>query len=265
MHNEQTAITPNQTAAVSDSRPRPRCRRRPSSQSGQHWDRRVANWDTIAASPAFHRLAQEIVVLARPQADDRVVDLGAGTGLLSLAFAPQVRDVVAIDASPMMLERLAIKADAAGLGNVRPIVADLRALPLPDESVTLAVSNYAFHHLDDAGKEVALSEVRRVLAPGGRLVVCDMMFGLSLHRRDRQLIAHKLWLLARKGPAGWLRIVRNLCRLALRRWEQPATLEVWQRMLLERQFAGVSVQLLQHEGGIAIATRPERPAHTSPS
>lgn len=229
---------------------------------GADWDGRVASWDAVAGSAAFQRLAGEVTALARPGSDDDVADLGAGTGLLSLALAPHVATVTAVDTSTAMLERLTVKARLAGLGNISPLVGDLRSLPLPDESVTLAVSNYAFHHLDDAGKELALSEVRRVLAPGGRLVVCDMMFSLSLRRRDRELVARKLWLLARRGPAGGVRIASNLARLARGRWEQPAAQATWQRMLVDRHFVGVSVRLLEQEAGVAIGRRagaPTRP------
>lgn len=224
---------------------------------GAAWDGRVESWEAIAESPAFRRLAELVYELAQPNPEDEVVDLGAGTGLLTLALAPAVRSVTAVDLSPAMLDRLSQKAAAANLGNVRQLVGDLRCLPLADESVTLAVSNYAFHHLDDAGKELALSEVRRVLVPGGRLVLCDMMFTLSFGARDRRLIRDKLRLLARRGPSGFLRIAKNAGRVLGRRWEHPAPAERWERMLVRRHFCDVSVQLLAHEGGIGLARRPE--------
>jgi SAM-dependent methyltransferase len=218
----------------------------------------VDSWETVAQSPAFQRLAREVLTLAAPSADDRVIDLGCGTGLLSLAFAPQVERVVAIDSSPAMLQRLAEKAAGGDTANIETVVADLRSLPLPDESATLAVSNYALHHLDDHGKELALSEIRRVLVPGGRLVICDMMFALSLRRRDVAVIGGKLALLARRGPAGLLRIARNGARIVTRRWEHPAPASSWERMLADRHFQGVQVALLEHEAGIALAERPPR-------
>jgi SAM-dependent methyltransferase len=131
-------------------------------------------------------------------------------------------------------------------------------LPLGDESVTLAVSNYAFHHLADAEKEIALAEVRRVLVPGGRLVICDMMFSLSLDARDRKLVWSKLVAIARRGPSGLLRIARNAGRVAVGRWEHPAPPDVWARMLAERHFDDVSVELLENEAGLACARRPDR-------
>ncbi len=152
------------------------------------WDERVEAWEEVATSEAFLAIRDRIVELAEPRSVDQVVDLGAGTGLLALALAPRVDELVAVDSSERMLERLDDAAAADGAHNIETLVADLRWLPLEDESATLVVSNYAFHHLDDAGKELALAEARRILRPGGRLVVCDMMFSLSLKPRDRRLV-----------------------------------------------------------------------------
>lgn len=230
---------------------------RPEWKSGREWDDRVASWEEVAASPAFRRFALRVRELAAPCADDRVVDLGAGTGLLALTLAADVESVVAVDASPAMLARLKARAEEADLHNIDTVVADLRSLPLADESVTLAVSNYAFHHLDDTGKELALAEVRRVLAPGGRLVICDMMFALSLRPRDRAIVASKLRLLARQGPAGIARIAGNAWRISRGRWEHPAPLEQWREMLAAQRFVDATVAPLEHEAGIAVAHRPE--------
>ncbi len=211
----------------------------------------------MVASEAFLALRDRIVDAARPTADDRVVDLGAGTGLVSLAIAPHVHEVIAVDISARMIERLEAAASADGVGNVRALEADLRVLPLEDEWATLVVSNYAFHHLDDAGKELALSEARRVLRPGGRLVVCDMMFSLSLDGRDRRVIWEKVWAMLKRGPAGVIRILRNAGRVVAGRWEQPARPETWVEMLEARGFVDVKVELLEHEAAIATARRPE--------
>jgi ubiquinone/menaquinone biosynthesis C-methylase UbiE len=221
------------------------------------WDERVHAWEEVTASEAFQAIRDRIVALAQPQRDECVVDLGAGTGLLALALAPKVREVVAVDISQRMLERLDDAAIADGIHNIEFLTGDLRRLPLEDELATLVVSNYAFHHLDDAGKELALAEARRILRPGGRLVIGDMMFSLSLKPRDRRLILEKVVALLKRGPAGAVRILRNAARVALGRWEQPATPETWAEMLEARGFEDVRIELLQHEAAVAVARRPD--------
>lgn len=225
-------------------------------RSASGWDARVDAWDEVAATPAFQRLARLVVSFATPQPDDRVVDLGAGTGLLSLLIAPDVEQVISVDSASSMLARLKQRATEGGVTNLTTLHADMRSLPLPDSSASLVVSNYAFHHLDDNGKELALSEARRILAPGGRLVVCDMMFGLSLRQRDRRIVKQKLTLIASAGPTGVVRLARNGARIIRRRWEHPARPERWEEMLQARHFVDSVVVALEHEGGIAAARRP---------
>jgi ubiquinone/menaquinone biosynthesis C-methylase UbiE len=220
------------------------------------WDSRVDAWEQVAATDSFRALRDRLRDEAAPAGDERVLDLGAGTGLLTLALAPHVASVTALDISAAMLDRLDAHAVTEGVTNVELVTADMRSLPFDDETFDLVVSNYAFHHLADSAKELAASEARRVLRPGGRFVLCDMMFSLSLQRRDRRLLLAKLRAIAARGPAGVLRIMRNAGRLATGTWEQPASPETWLRILRERHFADVRVQLLHQEAGLVTARRP---------
>lgn len=202
-------------------------------------------------------MRDRIVELAEPQADHTVVDVGAGTGLLSLAFAERTARVWAIDSSPAMGEYLRVKAASAGLGNVEIVLASAVSLPLVDASADLVVSNYCLHELRDADKLRALAEALRVLKPGGRLMIGDMMFSLNpLRARDRRVVAGKLRSLAARGLPGVWRLLKNAARLLTGRWEYPASAAWWQEALERTGFEGISIEILAHEGGIALARAP---------
>jgi ubiquinone/menaquinone biosynthesis C-methylase UbiE len=223
---------------------------------GGTWDSRADAWEQVARSDAFLRLRDVLIAVAAPRRGETVLDLGSGTGLLTLAAARKACKVIALDASAEMLARTSRNLGAEGMGGIELIHGDMRRIPLPDESVDLVVSSYAFHHLGDDGKELAAAEALRVLRPGGRIVVVDMMFQLSLHRRDRRIIASKAGALLRHGPAGAWRLAKNAVRIVRRRWEQPASMEWWAEMLERRGFASVAVRPLEHEAGLATGAKP---------
>ena len=174
------------------------------------WDQHVTEAVEVARRPGFRHLRDEIIARADPRADDDSVDVGSGTGLLSLVLAERVEHVWALDISPAMCEYLRAKSASAGLANVQCAVASAVSLPLVDGSADLVVSNYCFHHLSDGDKRRALAEARRVLRRGGRLVFGDMMFRPTLgDPRDRQVVADKVRAMLRKGPAGVVRLAKG--------------------------------------------------------
>jgi ubiquinone/menaquinone biosynthesis C-methylase UbiE len=105
--------------------------------------------------------------------DDLVLDVAAGTGHVARGFAPHVRAVVAVDATAAMLERGWIEAKRGALRNVVFMHADATALPFVDGSFDVVVSRFALHHFEDPA--VPIAEMRRVLRPGGRLAVADLI------------------------------------------------------------------------------------------
>lgn len=229
--------------------------------AAKNWDAHVADAELIARGAGFRALRERIVQIAQPRAQDTVVDVGAGTGLLSLAFAERAARVWAIDSSPAMCEYLGAKAASAGLSNLECVVASAVSLPLVDGLADLVVSNYCFHELPDTEKLRALSEARRVLKPGGRIVVGDMMFSLNpMQTRDRQVVASKLRAIARRGLPGAWRLLKNATRLAAGRWEYPANAAWWQHALRQAGFQHISIETLAHEGGIATAQAPSSAA-----
>ena len=185
---------------------------------------------------------------------DTVVDIGSGTGLLSLAFAAHAARVWAIDSSAAMNEYLRAKAASADLENIEAVLASAVSLPLIDGIADLVVSNYCLHELRRVDKLRALAEVRRVLKPGGRLVIGDMMFSLNpTHPRDRRVMALTLSRFARRGLPGVWRLAKNGGRLAVGRGEYPANATWWDEALSRSGFDQVSVEMLGNESGIASA------------
>lgn len=113
-----------------------------------------------------------------------VADLGCGTGDVSGRLAPLVREVVAVDREPTMLD--ALRRRLGDHSNIRVVEGDLLDLPLESDSLDAAVLMLVLHHVPDPGP--VLAEAARTLAPGGRLLVVDMVE----HDRDvyRQDMGH---------------------------------------------------------------------------
>jgi ubiquinone/menaquinone biosynthesis C-methylase UbiE len=124
-----------------------------------------------AAPIAAEDALKTIVAAADPGAGDTVLDVACGGGLVAAAFAPRVRHVTGIDATPAMLDQARRSAAQKGLDNTAWDQGDVTALPYPDGSFTIVVTRFSFHHFLDPA--AALAEMTRVCAPGGRIVVAD--------------------------------------------------------------------------------------------
>jgi ArsR family transcriptional regulator len=116
-----------------------------------------------------------------------VGDLGCGTGQVTAAIAPYVADVIAVDGSAEMLA--AARKRLRDLSNVEVRRADLEALPLQDATLDVALMVLVLHHLADPAS--AVREAARVLKPGGRLLLADML--PHGHEEYKQQMGH-VWL-----------------------------------------------------------------------
>lgn len=128
------------------------------------------------------------VALADIGRDSVVLDIGAGTGPLSFAAAPLVRQVISLDATFSFVEFMRIRADEEGLKNVLPVYSDLKNIPLDHGSADLVILNGVLEWLPafygGGGPEEVqiecLRHINRYLKPGGMIYLAiENRFGLK--------------------------------------------------------------------------------------
>jgi len=112
-----------------------------------------------------------VIELVPTDPEARWIEVACGPGLISRAMAPRVGSVEGVDLTPAMVEKARAEAAAAGVGNVGFAVGDATALDLPDDSFDGAVTRFSLHHIPAPVR--VLEEMRRVVRPGGLVVVAD--------------------------------------------------------------------------------------------
>lgn len=221
------------------------------------WSSRVDSWSSHG-SVGLERVTQAVVEAVAVRPGEHVVDLGCGTGAITLEVARQGARVLAVDVSAGMVRRLGELASGEGIEGVEGMVEPIERLALPAMSTDAVVSSYALHHLRDPDKARVVEQAYTWIRPGGRIVIADMMFGRGGSKEDRAIFASKLRILAKKGPGGWWRIAKNAGRLILRIQERPISLDAWQRILVQAGFADVSGRYVRQEAGMVTGRRPDR-------
>jgi ubiquinone/menaquinone biosynthesis C-methylase UbiE len=134
-----------------------------------------------------------------PRPWETVLEVGPGTGYYTLTVAREVERLHVLDLQPEMLDHTLRRASAAGVSNVEPRQGDARALPYADDSFDAAYLVAVLGEIPD--QDAALRELRRVVRPGGRLVVGEL-FG------DPHMVGEKA--LRRRGEAAGWRLERRI-------------------------------------------------------
>jgi ubiquinone/menaquinone biosynthesis C-methylase UbiE len=162
-----------------------------------HLIRWAPRYDLVVALLTLGRsrvMRQRTVDLADLRPGETVLEVGCGTGAVARAARTRVGpagQVVGIDPSAEMIAVARRKA-ARNRVQVDFRVAGIEALPLPDGSVDAVLSSLMMHHLPADLKRTGLAEVRRVLKPGGRLVIVDFgeRRGLLSHLALSAIVHH---------------------------------------------------------------------------
>lgn len=115
-------------------------------------------------------LAEMLIRLLPPLV---IADLGAGEGTLALMLAQRAERVIAVDSSQKMVEYGADVAERHGVKNLEYRLGDLEELPLESGEVDLALLHQSLHHALHPAK--AIDEAGRILKPGGRIVIMDLL------------------------------------------------------------------------------------------
>lgn len=150
----------------------------------QFWSRRLASTNSLAAvltynaRPELNRAYDEwekqslLSHFGKKLSGKRVLDLGAGVGRISLVMAQQGAEVIALDNSRAMLERIAGSAAKSRLSSrITTVHAPSHQIPLDDRTVDVVICFGLLEHLPGAERRQTLNEAARVLKKNGRMLV----------------------------------------------------------------------------------------------
>ncbi len=149
------------------------------------WRYDLHGWliDTFRFRGQGRELRRRTAMLAQLRSGEQVLDVGCGTGTLALEARKRVGNagrVCGIDPSSEQIARARAKANRHHL-SVEFQVGVIEQLDFPDQTFDVVLSTLMMHHLPTPLKRQGLSEIARVLKPGGRLIIADFT-----HKKQRQ-------------------------------------------------------------------------------
>ncbi len=136
-----------------------------------YFERIAPTWDDYVASAYEAELQERLTRLLPWHQEMTVLDAGTGTGYLAGMMAPLVGNVIGVDCAPGMLTRAGEKMAQAGYQHVSFREGMAEQLPLATDSVDVAMCHMLLHHV--VSPRTALEELRRVVRPGGYVLIVD--------------------------------------------------------------------------------------------
>ena len=119
------------------------------------------------------RLAERATAGLANASEALAIDVACGPGTFTRPLASRVRRAIGVDLTPAMVEKARAEAARAGITNIEFLGGDICALPFADGVAGIVACGYAFHHMQEAAR--ALAEMARVLRPGGRIAIADLI------------------------------------------------------------------------------------------
>jgi ubiquinone/menaquinone biosynthesis C-methylase UbiE len=116
-----------------------------------------------------------------------VLDMGCGTGGLTMHCAWMCRHVYAVDISKQMIAALEHKIQEQGLQNVTPVQSGFLTYQHAGETVNAVIANISLHHLPDFWKQIAVCKLCDILKPGGKLFLADVVYGFDPRNYQKEI------------------------------------------------------------------------------
>lgn len=228
-----------------------------------HWSN---EYDRTLGSISFHRGLLDLVVRnARVKSGDQILDLGCGTGLLSLKCLQQARcSVTGADYSPKMIDVFNDKIKKLKLKDrISLCLMDAASLKFKDGTFDKVVSSVALHHLKD--KLPALKRIFRILKPGGIFILGEVdMDATGKHTDTKRLkrmlrVLEQEWIPALKdaGVEAFAQMFDNGKKHILNQGEYSLSLKQWARLCKKAGFASTLVKKVPRHKvfGIVVAKK----------
>ncbi|MBN1270055.1 MAG: class I SAM-dependent methyltransferase [Kiritimatiellae bacterium] len=204
---------------------------------------------TLGKVRRHHQMLDLAVRRSGVKKGDRVLDVGCGTGLLSLKFLRRADcRITAVDSSPDMLRLFQAKIDALDLGpRVRCLRQDAASLRFGRESFDIVAATVALHHVKN--KLPMLRRIRSMLKPGGRLVIGEADVDTTGDHADPKRLARILdflkaeiiMALEQGGVAGLSRMYDNGKKHILNHGEYCVSFPQWKTLCRQAGFRRVTV------------------------